>query len=96
LWQIQFGRQVKQGYDMNAPTPELRANLADLLKSDPLLYRRLNEALERRDKHTMAAVMRSLRLYPPQVRWAVEQALMCWLFDPEDANQIPLISNLRK
>ena len=54
--------------------------LEEILGSDSLLYRRFEEGLRFEDERSLTDAMRSLRLYPDNVRWVVENTVMGWLF----------------
>jgi hypothetical protein len=62
----------------------LRRRLRTLLGDDNILFQRLDVAIRRQDQASIAAAMAAMRLYPPPVQKAVEQAMLDWLREATD------------
>ncbi len=60
----------------------LRARLRAALGRDSLLAARFDRALERRDADLVAEAMRQLDRYPEEIRRAVHEVILDWLFGP--------------
>jgi len=63
-----------------ATLESLLERLEAVLGPDSLLLRRFALGLQREDERRLSDAMQSLRLYPPEVRHAVEDTVMSWLF----------------
>ncbi len=60
---------------------QLERELRRTLGADSLLYRQLALAIRRRDADAVDRAMTLLARYPAEVRRAVEDAVLAWLFD---------------
>lgn len=58
----------------------LLRRLEQVLGHDSLLFRRFEVGLLQEDERRLTDAMTSLRLYPPETRRVVEDAVMGWLF----------------
>jgi hypothetical protein len=64
----------------------LLVRLKGVLGDDSLLYERFEVALKNRDDEMVGRAMDSLNLYPEDVRREVQDAMLAWLFDADDAS----------
>ena len=62
----------------------LLARLEQILTRDSLLYRQFERALKAKDDEAVDAAMEALKHHPEATREAVEDAILRWLFDPQD------------